>query len=85
MCTCSYTCIGAYAFVGLQVHMCLWLRCEATCDQYISLAKRHLKHWRRAGGRCTIKHHYDLHLADLVKVHGNPSYYSTVADESFNR
>ncbi len=37
-----------------------------------------LRWWRCAGGICTIKNHYDLHLADQVCRFGNASFFSHI-------
>jgi hypothetical protein len=48
-------------------------------------AKEFLGAWKRARGRCTPKHHFLIHLAELSARCGAPSRYHTYPDESFHR
>jgi len=48
-------------------------------------AKAFLAFWKRAGGRCTIKHHMLVHIGQKSARDGCPSLYHTYEDESFHR
>jgi hypothetical protein len=41
--------------------------------------------WKKAGGHCTIKHHYFVHMLERAGAAGNPRRYSSYPDESKNR
>ena len=53
--------------------------------ELLNSATDFLAAWKRARGRCTPKHHFFIHLAELSGKHGSPSRYHTYPDESFHR
>eukprot|EP00969_Alexandrium_andersonii_P043955 1927476-Alexandrium_andersonii.AAC.1 len=46
---------------------------------------RFLRLWKASGGHLVFKHHCMWHLAERAKLHGNPKFYWTYADEGENR
>ena len=61
------------------------MREDRGASELIDSATGFVKCWRRAGGRCTIKHHMLVHIGQKSARDACPSLYHTYEDESFHR